>query len=1393
MSNTSYAQALVTQYKHWFQLGLLHHEVLKVSLLAVLHNYNNLPSYKGLPSDAVQLFDRLNNKTNHKKIKKLLNKGIIKQDQFDLIYPKGGATDSTKFDITLIVVLLRNCTNLPPPVQGWDVKYPSVNDQSLAAFVIRAREWRNFHHHTDPKTITDVKFTDRWHEGAKIAVALGYTGDINAFMLVSLDSERTSISMLLIELLCKEMVPLVNHVSNISTMIFNNKRQTEANAVAITGIKRKLDDPDRPIPDFIIPTIASLEETVAVLQNAVNVQSMRTEELNAILYLAFTRFEYIQKNMHKEELYLESNPCDVDGYSLPEDSFNPNETALEEEMEIAQGLLDKDLSLHGTKRVNIGTSSVLTYTNSIAYQNLKDFNPSLPSVIECVTSGNKIVQQLHCSEYENICETFVNEYFCWNDGEVISESIQFPPEYIFNNGVSKTAALFKNAGLCVAITHYDCMAHLCFLGYKASDIHKMSCSHYQCDCKDRILVYNFRYNAIINVRYTEKTKLDDVLKQLKQGDEELRLFCLLHKSLIMDSNICIINSVAAPNLKGSVDDEIGRLILSKKALSSSKEVEKWIKSHIHYWPSRKKIPEQKKKDVFMKILQSILGFMSTRELPNVPRLQADVHEKINMVMLTAEQLRILHSEESKKIILGGYGSGKTFVGQYHIPLIVESSIVKSVVYYICFNDVPLLKHNIQTFIDSLHKEKQCLVTVFCKDISDMMNELNILNKPNISHCLQALASKHKHKYNKVHVIFDEVDCELLHFSQAVTIKSIIQSNAMFKDSYIVILSRPMEKHREYCCTGRRLSHGKYQYSETGMACMKLTKCMRTTKENFFFTQNSIKAIEKDKIVLYHPAIVHSSSVAGLETDFFGFCLDSQPSENESLAMEDTQSQDNEFRSLFHSGMDGNPLLNDPDKIDTLSKTLSREDSDDSPHTETKFHYTSSSCVGHGIIGEKPKLLLLKCSKCQSFDDVQRVKLLVIALDRICLEIKDDCCRLIICNSYNEFLLFVKTLTTLEKNFIVYSPYTNWKFINQDNCELPCLPDGNYNLITTIHGFRGMEAEQVVVCINPMEEHKRHFFVESVSRCTGNLFLLIPYTIELFNKDLRPSLQGVVQELLNLNCESQDENCVDIAEFSYVECRNEEETVTKRDLTPNIECYQVNPNGIELKNMVVPESLDINLLDVDECIQDKSVFLSLEPPYEISEICCENVSANSCRLFWDERPGCWFYVESFRTAAGNWKIENDELHQSEILVTNLLSGDYEFRVRCVNTMGTSPPTTISYSHCTDLNYAVIAGEADKTIISTPENTISYPITMESSNEVVEEDSGDDFYSVCSNISDANMDDISITSPLDSQDSDVQSMSSPWELRSWPSISSPEYQDSDEFDDTLKEADCTMTQK
>ncbi|XP_066926282.1 E3 ubiquitin-protein ligase DZIP3-like [Clytia hemisphaerica] len=126
-----------------------------------------------------------------KKITKLKNKKILQQDQVDkLLPPNSNATDSSQFDITLICILIRNCTKLPGPLNGWDDNKPPPHDQSLAAFVIRAREWRNFVHHTEPKNITLAIFQQKWAEGATIIHKLGFQYDTNKLLNISLDPQH---------------------------------------------------------------------------------------------------------------------------------------------------------------------------------------------------------------------------------------------------------------------------------------------------------------------------------------------------------------------------------------------------------------------------------------------------------------------------------------------------------------------------------------------------------------------------------------------------------------------------------------------------------------------------------------------------------------------------------------------------------------------------------------------------------------------------------------------------------------------------------------------------------------------------------------------------------------------------------------------------------------------------------------------------------------------------------------------------------------------------------------------------------------------------------------------------------------------------------------------------
>ena len=183
------AQA-IQEIENWLRLATFLHEPLRLALLRILHNTSKNPTYNGLPDNPQQLFQELSTK-HYNQIQKLIKKGIIQKDQVDLLFPpNSNATDSTKLDVTLICLLIRNCTNLPAPLNGWGDKNPPAHDLSIAAWVIRAREWRNYVHHEDPKSITVAILNTKWTEGVNIIKNLGYLYDTTKLRNVSLDPKH---------------------------------------------------------------------------------------------------------------------------------------------------------------------------------------------------------------------------------------------------------------------------------------------------------------------------------------------------------------------------------------------------------------------------------------------------------------------------------------------------------------------------------------------------------------------------------------------------------------------------------------------------------------------------------------------------------------------------------------------------------------------------------------------------------------------------------------------------------------------------------------------------------------------------------------------------------------------------------------------------------------------------------------------------------------------------------------------------------------------------------------------------------------------------------------------------------------------------------------------------
>ena len=101
-------------------------------------------------------------------------KKIITQPQWDKLYPPPPRIPNIQeFDITLLIILLRNICGLSPPTTGWNVM-PGSTDNSREANIVRIRLFRNnFFGHVPGTDVSRLDFEVHWVEVGSALRTLG--------------------------------------------------------------------------------------------------------------------------------------------------------------------------------------------------------------------------------------------------------------------------------------------------------------------------------------------------------------------------------------------------------------------------------------------------------------------------------------------------------------------------------------------------------------------------------------------------------------------------------------------------------------------------------------------------------------------------------------------------------------------------------------------------------------------------------------------------------------------------------------------------------------------------------------------------------------------------------------------------------------------------------------------------------------------------------------------------------------------------------------------------------------------------------------------------------------------------------------------------------------------
>ncbi|XP_047131608.1 uncharacterized protein LOC124810573 isoform X3 [Hydra vulgaris] len=375
--------------------------------------------------------------------------------------------------------------------------------------------------------------------------------------------------------------------------------------------------------------------------------------------------------------------------------------------------------------------------------------------------------------------------------------------------------------------------------------------------ENRLTIFVSELNLVIIARVA--TSIYCLKLESEQCLNDVILFVNVNNPLIDTNKLIILGVVVLPlhdrkHLKEelfyhfSEDFDLDKILFLCKDDIEDENFETWWRLVVAY--CIKKVNAKNNSEVLFKKLIS-LTMMSMSIVDHCyPTLESDTQKQIRSLVLNVEQRNAINDKALKKIITGGYGSGKSIVGKEIVKkCISHKSQNPLTLFYICCNHFSLYECHMKEFVDSL--EKSSNIKVVCDNLYELWkkmckNKSTSSNYISIPKLLEYLASTNG---NKVCFVLEELSEEYVKEEDAAQLKHLFAS--ILKDSLVVFIPESISKNRKMIANKqkRTIQRNYFQEKIIGMKVISLNKSMRVTECNKLLIDITQKTICETKSVL----------------------------------------------------------------------------------------------------------------------------------------------------------------------------------------------------------------------------------------------------------------------------------------------------------------------------------------------------------------------------------------------------------------------------------------------------------------------------------------------------------------------------------------------------------------